>query len=285
MEEEDMWLKKKASRVAVAWLGSIATAFSLTALSGCTEKTSEPKSLETGVILEVTENGAYVVSEGIGSATYIQFNDPNWQDAAGKSIDTSDLFPGQQVQYDYTSRLETWPASLLGCDKVTLTGETQDVTALLEEWNKVQADLSSDAEKDEMPSLQVSWQDGKTAACILPIRGTSSWTTEESGICQDSPCPLYWNEDHLVSASVKTGSTVSLTVTGMNRTPDTLTLIRWDESESDSSSVPDGETIKLEKGSTFSAKTGGIYELTAVWNDGIPHGSVSWGFKLDPHQA
>ena len=60
-----MWLKKKASRVAVAWLGSIATAFSLTALSGCTEKTSEQKSLETGVILEVTENGAYVVSEGI----------------------------------------------------------------------------------------------------------------------------------------------------------------------------------------------------------------------------
>ena len=156
-----------------------------------------------------------------------------------------------------SSRLETWPASLLGCDKVTLTGETQDVTALLEEWNKAQANLSSDAEEDEMPSLQVSWQDGKTAACILPIRGTSSWTTEESGICQDSPCPLYWSEDHLVSASVKTGSTVSLTVTGMNRAPDTLTLIRWDESESDSSSVPDG----------------------------MPHGSVSWGFKLDPHQA
>ena len=71
----------------------------------------------------------------------------------------------------------------------------------------------------------------------------------------------------------------------MNRAPDTLTLIRWDESESDSSSVPDGEIIKLEKGSTFSAKTGGIYELTAVWNDGMPHGSVSWGFKLDLHQV
>ena len=88
-----MWLKKKASRVVVAWLGSIAAAFSLTALSGCAEKTSEPKSLETGVILEVTENGAYVVSEGIGSATYIQFNDPNWQDAAGEKYRYIRSFP------------------------------------------------------------------------------------------------------------------------------------------------------------------------------------------------
>ncbi len=275
-----MKIKENVLRTVAMIMGSILTMISL---GGCKASEAEPeKSMDTGVILEVTDSGVYVASEGIESATYVAFDGVRWQDAKGRDFDKSLLAPGQQIQYNWTSALETWPASLEGCDQVTVTGEMENVTALLEQWSQAQADLKTDTDDDfQLPVLQVVWTDEKISHCVMPLKGSTVWTTDESALCQESLNPVYWSDEHLVSVDSGCGVKVQLQITGADRVPDTLRVLRWDRTLSQENSLPDEEKVDVDKDGRVTVSAGGIYEVVAEWKGEFPYGSISWGFRVD----
>ncbi len=185
-----------ASRLAAAIAGSIMAAFSV---SGCTLQPDDAaaESFNTGLIFEIMDSGVYVASEGIGSATYIAFDGVTWVDADGNAVTAEDLSAGQQVRYNYTAVMESWPMQLSGCSKVTVTGHTEDVSALVEEWNRAQSQLA--AEKNfGMPKLRIICEDGGKPVCYEPVRGSSVWNRGKGGMCQNSSLPICWQQERMV---------------------------------------------------------------------------------------
>lgn len=269
-----------------ALLGGV---ISVVSLAGCTVQAEEvvPEeivSYDTGLILEVNDWGVYVVSDSngvpdnIGSVVGVSFKDVNWQDASGQTVSASEVQPGQQIRYNCTGVLETWPAQLMGCDSVTVTGEQADVSGLIEQWNEWNADQGVE-DPYGMPALQVLYSDDVVSSCALPLKGTSSWYKDGTGVCQDSDHPLRWSDDHLVSISLKKQKQVQLNFSAIDQAPDKIILTRWDQSERGQTSIPDGEIVTLSEDYTFMAKPDSVYELKAVWDGDEIGGTVTWGFQ------
>ncbi len=126
-----------ASRVAAAIAGGVMAAFSI-AGCGAGQNEDAAESYKTGLIFQITDSGVYVASEGIESATYIAFDGVSWEDSGGNAVTAEALNVGQQVRYNYTAILESWPMQLVGCSRVVVTGHEEDVRALVDEWNRTQ---------------------------------------------------------------------------------------------------------------------------------------------------
>ena len=251
-------------------------------IGGCTAG-AESLTRETGVIFEVTDSGVYLAPEGtdgIDGATFISFSGPEWHDAGGKDLLPEEITVGQVVSYSYASALETWPSSLYGCEEVSLTGETEDVSGLVAAWNASQAELSGASEDGYgMPTLQILQQNGKTASSTSPLRGTSSWSRDGRSVMQDSGHPLRWEDAHLVSVSLSQGTRLTLSFGGTDGAPDAVTIRRWDASDRGSRTIPDGETVDFSEGFAFEAKPDSVYEVSAQWDGEDAGGRLTWGFQ------
>ncbi len=268
-----------------ALLGGV---ISVVSLAGCTAQAEEllPEetiSYETGLVLEVNDWGVYVVSDvngvpdGIGSITEIGFKDVNWQDAGGQTVSAADIQPGQQIKYNCTGVLESWPAQLTGCDSVTVTGEQADVSALIAQWNEWNAEQGVE-DPYGMPALQVLYSDDSVSCCSLPLKGSSSWYKDGTGVCQESDHPLRWSDDHLVEIALSGPTEMQLNFTEAGD-PDQLVLTCWKQSDRGQTALPDGDTVTLDEEFTFTAKPDSVYELRATWNGDDVGGTVTWGFQ------
>lgn len=262
---------------------------SVVSLAGCTAQAEEliPEetvSYETGLVLAVKDWGVYAVSDangvpdGIGSMVAVSFKDVNWQDASGQTVSAADIQPGQQIKYNCTGVLESWPASLVGCDSVTITGEQADVSELIEQWNEWNTEQCAE-DSYGMPTLQVLYSDDIVSSCSLPLKGTSRWFKDGTGICQDSDHPLHWSDDHLVSIRLTKQTNMQLNFTAIDQGPDRVTLTCWKQSERGQTTIPDGESVNLDKEYTFTAKPDCVYELKATWDGDSAGGTVTWGFQ------
>lgn len=269
-----------------ALLGGV---ISVVSLAGCGVRAEElpPEeqvSYETGWILQVSDTCVYMVPDeggvpdGIGSITSVGFKDVNWQDAEGQTVSAADLSPGQQIRYNMTMVLETWPAQLYGCDSVTLTGGQADVSELVAKWNEWNEGNGVE-DPYGMPKLQVLYSDDKIASCALPLKGTSTWYNDGTGVCQDSDHPLRWKDDHLVSISLQKAAQMQLNFAAIDKAPDKVVLRCWDQSERGQTAIPEGEIVTLDESHTFTAKPDSVYELSATWDDETVGGTLSWGFQ------
>ena len=268
----------KIREILAAAAGAVWTALSL---GGCTAG-AESLNHETGVIFEVTETGVYLApegTEGVSGATLIGFNGKQWLDEDGNTVLPADLEPGQVVEYSCTSVLETWPSTLSGCEQVTVTGKTEDVSELIVQWNAAQVDLSAGTDSYGMPVLQLLQESGGIASCTNPLRGSSSWSRDGSSVMQDSDHPLRWEDAHLVSVSLSAGKTLALSFSGTTGNPDSVTVLRWDASDRGSKSIPDGEAVELSDGYTFTAQSDSVYQVTARWEGEDTGGVLTWGFQ------
>lgn len=271
--------KKKAeslaSRLAAAIAGSIMTDFSV---AGCTLQSDDAarESFKTGLIFEIMDTGVYVASEGIDSATYIAFDGVTWVDADGNTIATDALSAGQQVRYNYTSVMESWPMQLVGCSKVTVTGHTEDVSALIEEWNRTQSQLAAE-ENFGMPTLRIIREDGEKSVCYKPVRGSSVWNRGKGRLCQDSSLPICWQQERMVCIP-STGGKLRVAFAGAAGNPDSIQLLRWDADEKPGA-VPEEETLR--PGESFSPRSGSVYMLSADWKKEEIGGKLSWGFRVE----
>ena len=256
------WRKKAggfASRLAAAIAGSIMTAFSV---AGCTLQSDNTvrESYKTGLIFQIVDTGVYVASEGIDSATYIAFDGVTWEDADGNAVSVDKLSAGQQVRYNYTAVLESWPMQLSGCSKVTVTGHTEDVSALIEEWNRVQSQMSAE-ENFGMPTLRIIREDGEKSVCYKPVRGSSVWNRGKSGFCQDSSLPICWQQERMVSIP-SSGGKLRVTFAGTAGNPDSIQLLRW-KTGGNPDALPEEEI--LVPGEGFLPRSGSVYMLSAAW--------------------
>lgn len=272
------WRKKAegfASRLTAAIAGSIMTAFSV---AGCTIQSDDAvkESFKTGLIFQIMDTGVYVASEGIDSATYIAFDGVIWEDADGNAITADELSAGQQVRYNYTAVLESWPMQLSGCSKVTVTGHTEDVSALIEEWNRVQSQMSAE-ENFGMPTLRIIQENGEKSVCYKPVRGSSVWNRGKSGFCQNSSLPICWQQERMVSIP-SSGGKLRVAFAGTAGTPDSIQLLRWNAGEKPGD-VPEEEI--LVPGKTFSPRSGSVYMLSAHWKREETGGKLSWGFRIE----
>lgn len=269
------WRKKAdglASRLAAAIAGGIMTAFSV---AGCGPGQDNPakESYRTGLIFQIIDSGVYVASEGIDSATYIAFDGVTWEDADGNTITADALSAGQQVRYNYTAVQESWPMRLVGCSKVTVTGHTEDVTALIEEWNRAQQ--TAGEENFGMPTLRIIRDDGCRSVCYKPVRGSSVWNVGRCGVCQDSSLPICWQKERMVSIP-SSGGKLRVTFSGTAGNPDSIQLLRWDAGEKPGA-VPEQQI--LQPGSAFAPQSASIYMLSADWKNKEACGQLSWGFQ------
>lgn len=268
----------KIRKVLAATAGAVWAALSL---GGCSAG-AEAVTQETGVIFEVTATGVYLApegTEGIGGATFIGFNGVEWLDAEGHTVLPADLAPGQVVEYSCTSVLETWPSTLSGCEQVSLTGQTEDVSDLIAQWNTAQANLSSGTDNYGMPVLQILQQNGSTSSCTMPLRGSSSWSRDGSSVMQDSDHPLRWEDAHLLTVNLGKDDTLTLSFAGTDGDPDVVTLQRWDSADRGSKSIPDGETVAVDESFTFTAQPDSVYQVIAQWDGEDVGGKLSWGFQ------
>lgn len=268
----------KIREVLAAAAGAVWAALSL---GGCTAG-AEAQMHETGVIFEVTDTGVYLApegSEGVNAATFIGFDGKAWLDEKGNTVLPADLAPGQVVEYTCTSVLETWPSTLSGCDQVTVTGQTEDVSGLIAAWNAAQAGLDTGADSYGMPVLQILQQGSQSASATTPLRGSSSWTRDGGSVMQDSDHPLRWEDAHLVTVDLSAGETLTLSFSGTDGDPDAVTVLRWDASERGSKTIPDGEPVVFSDDFSFVAQPASVYEVIAQWDGEDTGGKLTWGFQ------
>lgn len=229
----------------------------------------------TATVIEVRESGLLLVESGAGadSAMTVGARDLPIYDAQNHPIELNELRAGQQLELCYDgSRLETFPSQVPNCEYLKLTGEETDVSGLLEQ---LQEWLSTD-EEDPLPNLQVECSGKKSASCLLPMRGTSIWQQDGYGVCQDSPHPLMWREEHLRSLETEKGSKELKLL--FSRAPQQTTVTRWDASYlGDAAHITDGEAIEVSENGAIPLEKGNwLYEVTGSWEEG----TVSWAFLV-----
>lgn len=259
------------------------SAFCALAFASCGQ--GEPSSAAvtmTATVVEVQDSGLLLVESGAGagSAMTVGARDLQIYDAQNHPIAFRELRAGQQLELCYDgSKLETFPCQLPNCEYLKLTGEETDVSDLLAE---LQEWLSS-GETDPLPDLQVECAGKKSVSCLLAMRGTSTWQKDGYGVCQDSPHPLEWREEHLRSLQPEKGcKEVKLL---FSQEPQSYTVTRWDAAYcGDISHVTDGEEVApSEKGAIPLEKGSWLYEVTASWEEGTvswEEGTVSWAFLV-----
>ena len=240
------------------------------ALTACGEPKA-PATMEV-TIVEVTDSGLTVVETGqsAGHVMTVGTQKPALYDQNGNVISAAALRPGQQLEVGYDgSILATFPSQVSGCEYLKLTGQEFDVTDL-------QAELQSilpKAEPDPMPILQVECIGKKIACCVNAPRGTSSWVTDEEGICMDSPHPLDWPEERITSMDIPEGCKRIRLI--FSREPDSFLIRRWDISCLGDSTAEE-EALTPDEEYLLPVQAG-IYEVTAEY----PEGSLSWVFRIN----
>ena len=240
------------------------------ALTACGEPKA-PATMEV-TIVDISSSGLMVVETGqnAGHVMTVGTQKPALYDQSGNIISAAALRPGQQLEVGYGGYiLESFPAQVGACEYLKLTGQEFDVTDLQAELQ----DILPKAEPDPMPVLQAECTGKKIACCLNAPRGTSSWVTDEEGICMDSPHPLDWPEERLTAMNVPEGCKRMRLI--FSREPDSFVVRRWNISCLGDSTAE--EEVLTPDEEYFLPVQAGIYEVAAEY----PEGSLSWAFRIN----